>query len=146
MGKIIIVADLGHFRAYRIVKNPLESPRMELIESYDSIEAHGRFAEKLTDTAGRFGMGGGRHGAAKGYGEPHNMEMEMQKKVVKLIAGDINAIIAQEGYPGWYLAAEKKIHGQVLDSLNPDVKAKLIKNITSNLTKTKAPELLERFA
>ncbi|MDA8077351.1 MAG: host attachment protein [Nitrospiraceae bacterium] len=146
MGKIIIVADLGHFKAYRVVKNPLESPRVELIENYDSIEAHGRFAEKVTDTAGRFGMAGGRKGAAKGYGEPHHMELEMQKKVVKLIAGDINAIIAREGYPRWYLAAEKRIHSQVLENLNPEVKTKLVKKITSDLTKTKAPDILARFA
>ena len=145
MGKIIIVADLGHFRAYRVIKNEGESPRVELIESYDSVEAHGRLGEKLTDTAGRFGMSGGKNGAAKGYGEPHNMELELQKKVIRLIAGDVDSLISREGFPRWYLAAEKKINSQLVDNIGAEAKARMEKNLTVNLTKVKAPEILARF-
>jgi hypothetical protein len=55
MDKIIIItADLGHFKAYRITKDPLEtSPIVTLIESYDSIEGHGKLGDKLSDAAGK---------------------------------------------------------------------------------------------
>jgi len=76
MDKIIIVADLGHFKAYRVSKKPMESARTTLIGSYDFIEAHGKLGDKLSDTAGRFGMKGGKKGAAKGYGEAHNIKTE----------------------------------------------------------------------
>lgn len=145
MEKIIIVADLGHFRAYRVIRNDMESPRVELIESYDSVEAHGKLSEKLSDDAGRFGMSGGKNGSAKGYGEPHKMELEMQKKVIRLMAGDVNSIVAREGFPRWYLAAGEKINSQLIEYLGTEAKSRLSKNLTSNLTKVKAPELLARF-
>jgi hypothetical protein len=145
MAKVIIAVDLGHFKAYKVVKNELESPKIQLIESYDSVEAHGRLSDKLSDTSGRFGMAGGKNGAAKGYGEPHNMELEMEKKAAKLIAKDINSIISKEAPSKWYLAASKKLNSQILDGLESGVKAKLDKNITSNLTKTDKSEIMKYF-
>ena len=145
MDKLIITVDLGHFKAYKVTKNDLESPHIQLIESYDSIEAHGKLSDKVTDTSGRFGMGGGKNGAAKGYGEPHNMELEMEKKAAKLIAKDINAIVKREGAPKWYLAASKMINSQILDNLEASVKAKLDKNITSDLTKIDKSDIMNYF-
>jgi|MudIll2142460700_1097286.scaffolds.fasta_scaffold01267_6 hypothetical protein len=146
MDKVIIAVDLGHFKAYKVTKNELESPRIQLIESYDSIEAHGKLSDKLSDTSGRFGMGGGKNGAAKGYGEPHNMELEMEKKAAKLIAKDINSIIKKEGSPKWYLAASKMINSQILDNLDAGVKAKLDKNIMSDLTKISKSDIMKHFS
>jgi hypothetical protein len=145
MDKVIIAVDLGHFKAYKVTKQEHESPKIQLIESYDSIEAHGKLSDKLSDTSGRFGMGGGKNGAAKGYGEPHNIELEMEKKAAKLISNDINAIIKKEGSPKWYLAASKMINSQILDYLETDVKAKLDKNIMSNLTKTDKSDIMKHF-
>ena len=77
--------------------------------------------------------------------EPHNMELEMEKKAAKLIAKDINAIVKREGAPKWYLAASKMINSQILDNLESVVKAKLDRNITSNLTKTDKIEVMKHF-
>jgi hypothetical protein len=145
MNKIIIAVDLGHFKAYRITKNPMESARTKLIKSYDAIDAHGKLSEKLTDNAGRFGTGRGTKIAAKGYGEQHNLHMEIEKKLIKTIARDINEIIKKEKYPKWYLAAIRKINRQVVELLNMTVKNKLEKNITSDLTKTHKSEILSYF-
>ena len=145
MDKVIIAVDLGHFKAYKVTKQEHESPKIQLIESYDSVEAHGKLSDKLSDTAGRFAVGGGKNGAAKGYGEPHNIELEMEKKAAKLISNDINAIIKKEGSPKWYLAASKMINSQILDNLETSVKAKLDKNITSDLTKTDKSDIMKYF-
>ena len=145
MEKVIIAVDLGHFKAYKVTKQEHESPKIQLIESYDSVEAHGKLSDKLSDTSGRFAMGGGKNGAAKGYGEPHNIELEMEKKAAKLISNDINAIIKKEGSPKWYLAASKMINSQILENLEAEVKAKLDKNITSNLTKIDKSDIMKHF-
>ena len=145
MNKVIIAVDLGHFKAYKVTKQELESAKIQLIESYDSLEGHGKLSDKLSDKAGRDGMAGGKNGAAKGYGEPHDMELEMEKKAVRLIARDISALLRKEGQPKWYLAAGKKINGQILDNLDAAAKAKLDKNITSNLTKTDKSEIMKHF-
>jgi prophage tail gpP-like protein len=147
MDKIIIItADLGHFKAYRITKDPLEtSPIVTLIESYDSIEGHGKLGDKLSDAAGRFGRGGGKDEPAKGSGERHNIELETENKIIKMITKDINTLIDMEDCEKWYLAAGKKINRQIIESLKPEVKARLFKNITANLTNIKKSEILSHF-
>lgn len=145
MKKIIIAADLGHFRAYSVTKNNWESPRVELIESYDSTEAHGKLSEKYSDANGRFGMMGGKKGAACGNGEPHNVRLEAERRMTKLIAKDINTLIGREGYERWYLAAPEEINRQIVEYLDTTVKSKLTRNITEDLTKTKKTEILGHF-
>ncbi len=144
MKKNIIVVDLGHFKAYRVSKNPLESVKVKLIKNYDTLEAHGRLREKLSDEAGRFGVYGGKTGI-KGYGEAHNLELEIEKKLIKLIAKDINDLIKKEACKKWYLAASKKINNQIIKNLDPAIKAKLAKNVSADLTKTDKSELLSYF-
>ena len=142
---IIVVTDLGHFKAYRITQKPLESPRVTMIESYDAVEGHGKLVDKLSDMAGRFGRGGGKEEAGMASGERHNIETETEKRLVKMIAKNIDALIAGEKCEVWHLAAAKKINRQVLDRIKPDVKAKLDKIITADLTKIDKSEILTYF-
>ncbi len=142
---MIITVDLGHFKAYRVTANPGGSPAIDLIESYDSIEGHGKIAEKFYDTAGRFVGGGGKGEVAKGYGEPHNLESEVRKKLVKMIAMDIDALIKKEGCEKWYLAAGDRIEKEIIKRLEPAVKAKLDKSVAMDLTKSPKSEILSHF-
>lgn len=45
-----------------------------------------KLGKKLSDIAGRLVGGGGRGEVAKGYGEPHHLESDIRKKLVKFIA------------------------------------------------------------
>jgi hypothetical protein len=144
---IIITSDLGHFKAYRITKNPPDiSPRVMLIKSYDSIEGHGKLGEKLSDAAGRFRRGGIKDKAAKGSGERHNIELEIDNRLIKMIAKDIDALIDNEKCEKWCLAASEKINRQILEHLNPEVKAKLGKNVNADLIKTDKSKILSYFS
>jgi hypothetical protein len=145
MSIIIITVDLGHFRAYKVTMDPLGRPIVDLIESYDSLEGHGKLGDKLSDIAGRFVGGGGKGEVAKGYGEPHHLESEIGKKLSKMIAMDINALIKKEDYKKWYLAAGEKINRDIVENLEPKVKSKLDKNITADLTNTPKSEISRHF-
>jgi hypothetical protein len=145
MRKIVVTVDLGHFKAYSVTTDPLGRPIIDLIESYDSVEGRGKLSEKLTDTAGRFVGGGGEGEVAKGYGEPHNRESEIRKKLVKMIAMDINSLIKKEDCESWYLAAAEKIGKGLIERLEPAVKSKLDKSITADLTKVRKSEILGHF-
>jgi len=142
MSEVLIVTDLGHFKAYRLVENPMESPKLELIKEQDNIEAHGRLGEKLSDEAGRFGMGGERS-SLKGYGEQHNIESEIERKIIKNISNEINQIIKSENPQRWHLFAAKRINNNIITLLNKEVLKKLKKNVKSDLTKLSKKELLE---
>ena len=117
MNKLICVVDLGHFKVYRVSKESFESPRIELLKSYDTIEGHGRLSEKLTDSAGRFGMMGGKKGI-KGYGEAHNIQLDARKKAIRNIAKDITSLIKKEKCNEWYLAAGKSINNQLIEHID----------------------------
>ena len=81
---IIITADLGHFKAYRVTEDPPDiSPRVTLIESYDSVEGHGKLGDKLSDAGGRFRRSAGKDEVAKGSGERHNIELGKGKETLK---------------------------------------------------------------
>jgi hypothetical protein len=142
MKKMLIVVDLGHFKAYRVSKSPVESAKIELSKSFDTLEAHGRLREKLSDEAGRFGLKGGK-GGIMGYGEAHNMELEIRKKLIRQISEEINNLIRKERCNEWYLAAGKSINRQILENLDAAVMGKLVKNIVSDLTKKHKTELLD---
>jgi len=145
MNKLIVAVDLGHFKAYRVRKEPMESPRISLIESYDSLEGHARLSEQYSDKTGRFGNVKSRKGSTTGSGEPHNIELEKSKRITKLIARVINSLVAGDDCDGWHLAAGRKINGQIIDNLDPTVRARLEKKITANLTKVDRSEILEHF-
>jgi hypothetical protein len=145
MSTIVIAVDLGHFKAYKVTRDPLGRPIIDLIESYDSLEGHIKIGDKLSDTAGRFVGGGGKGEVAKGYGEPHHLESEIRKKLVKMIAMNINALIKKEGPENWFLAAGERINKDIIEDLEPKVRAKMDKNISIDLTNTPKAEILGHF-
>lgn len=145
MNKIIVVVGLGHFKAYTIIKKAGESARLELLESQDLLAAHGKLSDKVSDRAGNFGEGVGKNTAATGYGEPHSIAAENEKRLIKLIAKNINRVITKENCAKWHLAAGKAINSQIVDNLAADVKARLGKNMALNLTKTGKTEILSYF-
>ena len=146
MEKIIIIADLGHFKAYKLIEAADESPRLEHIKSFDNIEAHEKMSERVTDGAGMFGGGGGNKGTAQGYGEPHKIETEEERRSVKRITQTISKLIKAETCEHWYLAASKTINNQIVEALDPGIKTSLKKNIASDLTKIPNSELLRHFS
>ena len=145
MNKILIVVDLGHFKAFKVTTSKMESAKVALIESYDSIGGHGKFGDKMSDTAGRFSRAEGLKVNSKGCGEPHNIETENEKRLIRQIAGSINDLIRKERCDSWDLAAPAKINNIIIDNLLPEVKEKLGRSITADLTKTEKSRILSYF-
>jgi len=145
MDRIIIAVDLGHFRAYGVTQKPLESPHLELIESYDSTEAHGKLSEKYSDANGKFGLMGGKGGTATGNGESHHTQLEAERKMIKVLAKDIEKLLVKETATKWFLAAPTEINSRIVERLSPETKARLSKVINANITKAKKAEILSYF-
>ncbi|MBE0425805.1 MAG: host attachment protein [Nitrospirae bacterium] len=147
MNIIIIIADLGHFKAYRVLKDPLklESDKLELIRDYVSIETHYKSKDKFRDKPGIYKLGGGKGWVSSGFGESQ-AELETEKKLIKQIAESIDAVVREEDCEKWYFAAGGRINGKIIESLDPVVIAKLEKNIKSNLTKLAKSKILLRFS
>jgi len=148
MQELIVTADLGHFKAYKLIKSRKDNvtPRVELLKCFDNLEAHERISEKMSDAAGRFrraGAGAGYNSA--GSGERHNMDTETKKRLIKKMAECIDSMMKGEDCDAWHLAAGSDINNALLRNLSPYAKERLINNIKSDLTKLTKSEIVERF-
>lgn len=145
MGKMVFVVDLGHFKAYNLTSTDQATPQLELIESFDSLAAHGKMSDKVSDGPGKFGGRGGGEWSAKGYGEPHNAETEGQKRQIKVLGQAISDQVKKSNPDSWYLVAERSILKQLVETLEPDAAATLTKQVASNLTKAGKNEIIQRI-
>jgi hypothetical protein len=148
---VVIVADLGQLKVYKVVSKlgidrhtdakvssatsytqEKLSINFELIKEVDYISAHKRISEEMSDNIGR-------------TGEPHNMFLEREKKDLKAVAGDIKSVIDHEKPSSWFLAFPKETINQLVSMLDSDVQKILIKSVPSNLTKIDKSELQGYF-
>lgn len=148
MNNLVIAADLGHFKAYRIIKDPLriESPRIELIEAYDTIEGREKPGARYTDSPGAFRRkSSSEHYSSGGFGERHTLNNERLRRLLKLTANTINDILVREGMPKWHLCACKSINNSLIASLSKGARTRLKSNTRADLTKAEKSEILTRF-
>src|SRR5262245_52008595 len=132
MKKLIAVMDLGCFKVYRVTRDEFSSSdHVELIDRYDPEGAHRKFSDQVTDQAGRFPKNG--HNGAMSQGESHNSFTEVRKRLLKELTGRLRSLLKQEGCDLWYLSAAKEIHPRVIESLEPDLRGRLRKNLAADL-------------
>lgn len=141
--KLIVVADLGRVKAYRVSRDDLgSSPRLELVRDVELTEAHGRLLEKVTDKAGRF-PGNGTGPGGMSIGENHNLGLEQERRLLKKVCEQIETLVKNER--AWHLAAVKEINPRLVENLSAAARQTLQKNISADLIKTPREELLSHF-
>lgn len=145
--KLIILVDLGEIKAYKLLRDELSgSTRLELMESSPVPESHERLIDKVTDLAGRFPVAAGTNAVGASIGENHNLKTELQKRTIRTLAERINRLVRLEKIPMWFLAAAREINQRVVDQLDPEVRAKMKKNVGADLIKADTSELMAHFA
>lgn len=134
MSKLIITADLGTFKAYLMEKDPLSSsPRLELVDAYETPLGDDRIGRRLSDSAGQTNRGAvGNVGGETG--ERHNIHLENERRSVKMIAGRIALLLKNNEYDGALFAASNEINPAVMKELTPEVRKKISRVIGVNLT------------
>lgn len=144
---LIIVADLGLLRAYRVVQGVNDrQPHLELLDELCPPSAHQKLAEQVTDQSGRFTKGRGP-GDVLGdlpAGEQHNLELEQRRRLTTLLADRIAALLAQDGV-SCSLAVSAPIHHQLLEQLPAPARTRIERTVALDLTKEPPGALLERF-
>jgi protein required for attachment to host cells len=144
---LVVVADLGCLKAYRLENGVTQTPRLELVEQFDNPDAHSRLVERVTDLSGRFTRGAAKpdNGNVMSDGERHNIELEQRKRLVRQLARRLNSLARDQEVERCLLAASREINHQLVEELEPQVRAKIEKNLTADLTKLERAEILERF-
>ena len=142
MNTLMIAADLGQLKAYRVVHDPDEpSPTIDLIGDEDFENDHSRFANRDTDQAGQFPSGPSGMAA----GERHGESEEARRVQLGKVASAIDLLAHSEPGSRILLAAPKPIIQQLLDLLATDVRDRIQKELALGLTKEPKLKLLQRF-
>jgi len=145
--KLIILTDLGSFKAYRVTPDEMtQKPRIQMIDNFETIDGHTRIQDMVTDQAGRFPVANGIASGQMSHGENHNLRTEIEKRVIRQLADSINKLVTREDLPVWYFAAHREIDQRILENVDAAVKAKMRKHVRSDLTKVDKSELLGFFA
>ena len=143
--KLLVVTDLGSFKAYKLELNSEHrTPRLELIEEFNLVDAHGKMSDQLTDLAGRY------HAPVMGkwatpWGERHNIELERKRRLVKQVALALTDLLRRNGADGCYLAAGKEINHQIIAELPREARTKIEKIAACDLIKAEKTEILRHF-
>src|SRR2546422_4417713 len=140
--KLLIVTDLGSFKAYAVDNSRLHSrARLELIEHFNPEQPHRKMTDKLSDLSGRYRAAVGK--GSTSIGERHNIKLEERKRLIRQLARRLNVLMSDGEVGSCYLAASKGIDRQILGALAPGAQAKIKKNLPVDLMKTSKEKLLD---
>lgn len=144
---LIVVADRGSLKAYRVDETPTRGPSLRLIQAFDVTDAHGRLVDKVTDQAGRFPVGdggaGGRHMNA--IAERQTFAGEYDRRIYRQLAEEIAGIVRREKPEGWSFAAPSEIYAHILELLPREVRDQVVEHVKSDLVKVEPAKLLTHF-
>jgi hypothetical protein len=143
---LIVVADRGSLKAYRVDKTPTRGPSLHLVQAFDLTDAHGRFIDKVSDLAGRFSAsnGAGPHHGQASIAEKTQLEAETHRRIEKQLADEIVKLVGGNK-DGWSFAASSDIHGAIVDHLPPAVRDRIVEHVKSDLVKIEPAKLQTHF-
>ena len=143
---LVIVADRGSLKAYRVDETPTRGPSLKLVQAFDITEAHGRLIDKLTDQAGRFPVteGAGAHRGPASIAES-KLQTETDRRINKELADQIVRIINGSSGEAWSFAAPSEIHSAIVDLLPGQVRNRIVEHVKSDLVKVEPAKLSNHF-
>jgi Protein required for attachment to host cells len=141
---LLIAADLGTLKAYRLEFTLQNTPRLEELETVVLEEAHAKVVELFTDLASRRAAP-----TQKDWGAPlsddHNLTLELRRRLIRQLATRIECLIQGSEYQNCWLAAPPEISHQIVHELTPSVRQRIKRVIPCDLTRATPKEVLDQF-
>ena len=148
MAELFVVADHGRIRSFRLRPagdDPREKAHLDELEE-TALETPGSRGEIATDQSGRFAQGSSvGSGGGMSYGEEHNLESELERKTLQVLAEKIGEIVKRHGNPDWVLAAPQSILGRLKKQLPKRCQKSLAGTLGANVAKEPIAKLEKRF-
>jgi len=146
---LVVVADLGNFKAYRWDGDEFHStPRLELIDAFETVDARSkRVRNTVTVLEGRSANGGSnaKLAGASSDGEQHNMHLEKRRRLVRQMAHGVTALLRSQNIERCFFAAPQEINHQIVEQIPPQARQKIEKNLTLDLTNIAKSALVNHF-
>ena len=126
---LIIVADRGSLRAYRVHDTPTRGPHLELVQAFEVTDVMNattaRHMTPMTDWP--------------------QLEKEMDRRACKELATEIAKIVRGNPGEGWSFAAPESIHRIIVEQLPAEIRERIVEYVESDLVKLPAAALLSHF-
>ncbi len=126
---LIIVADRGSLRAYRVQETPTRGPHLELVQAFEVTDvmnaASTRHTTPMTDWPA--------------------LEAEMDRRICKELATEIAKIVEHNADEGWSFAAPESIHAKIVEQIPPEIQERIVEHVESDLVKLPSAALLSHF-
>src|SRR5436190_7724542 len=109
---LLIVADLGNFRAFEWDGNEFHStPRLELVDDFETVEARGIGRNTLTVIEHRSAKSPGNEKTATtgSDGEQHNMQLEKRRRLIRQMAERVTDLLRLKDVERCFFAAPGEI-------------------------------------
>ena len=146
---LVVVADLGNFKAYRWDGDEFHStPRLELIDAFETVDARSkRVRNTLTVLERRSANGASnpRLAGAGSDGEQHNMHLEKRRRLARQMAEGVTALLRSPEIERCFFAAPQEINHQIVERIPLGTRQKIEKNLTLDLTKIDKSVLIDDF-
>ena len=142
---LIVVADRGGIKAYRVNDTPNRGASLHLVQAFDITDAHGRYDAKLTDQAGRFPVSSGNSRHVNSIAERTAFETENNKRICQQLAEHIAEVVKREAADGWSFAAPASIHSSIAQLLPAPIRNRVVEHVKSDLVKIEPSKLSNHF-
>jgi hypothetical protein len=126
---LIIVADRGSVRAYRVEETPTRGPSLKLVQAFE-----------VTDVMDAASM---RHSTP--MTDWPQLEAEMDRRICKDLATEITKIVERNPGDGWSFAAPASIYAKIVEHLPPEIQERIVEHVESDLVKLPAAALASHF-
>lgn len=126
---LIVIADRGGLKAYRVRKTPTRGPSLKLVQAFDIPNVN-----DLSRT---------HHTTA--VTDWPQLEKEESRRICQQLANEINRIVKLNTGEGWSLAAPESIHAEIVDLLPAEIRERIVEHVESDLIKTPVAKLADHF-
>jgi hypothetical protein len=126
---LIIVADRGSLRAYRVEETPTRGHHLDLVQAFEITDvmnaASARHTTPMTDWP--------------------ELEAEMDRRICKELATEITRLVERNAGEGWSFAAPPSIYAKIVEHLPLEIQERIVEHVESDLVKLPAAALASHF-
>jgi len=141
---LIVLTDRGTLKAYKVTDTPTRGPSLQLVQAFETTDAHAKFLDRHTDQAGAFPNAAGP-GQMNSTAERMGIDNETDRRLIKQLADSINEVVQREGKEGWSFAAPASIHTALVEQLPPETRDRIVEHVKSDLVKIEPAKLPGHF-
>jgi hypothetical protein len=126
---LIIIADRGGLKAYRVGETVTRGPNLKLVQAFDIPNMN-----DLSKT---------HHTTA--VSDWPQLETEENRRICAQLAGEITKVVQRDFGEGWSLAAPQSIYAKIVDLLPVEIRERIVEHVESDLVKTPVAALPSHF-